>query len=132
MASANKRVALWLVQTIFLLIHYSGDAFQTHSSQASRYSPLTASINAVDTSQYSDGGTFTTLIQSAANILTASDVSENEIEHSYGSASQGQWICSKSASKMQMDVLEGLMLKQVGLFMYSSYYVSLEMLFWFE
>lgn len=56
---------------------------------------------------------FTKLIQSATGILTSSDLSENEIEHSYGSASQGQWICSKSAGEMQRDVLEKICVKQV-------------------
>lgn len=43
---------------------------------------------------------FTKLIQSATGILTSSDLSENEIEHSYG-------------SEMQRDVLEKICVKQV-------------------
>ncbi|KAL3794145.1 hypothetical protein HJC23_012852 [Cyclotella cryptica] len=55
---------------------------------------------------------FGQLVQSATQTLTSSDVSENEIEHSYGSASQGQWICSRTAGEMQKTVLDSLVLKR--------------------
>lgn len=75
----------------------------------------TVSLAASEIITKNNDDAFTKLIQSATGILTSSDTSENEIEHSYGSASQGQWICSKAAGEMQRDVLEKMCLKQVNI-----------------
>jgi len=94
----------------FLYIH-GGDAFATSSLRIS-YSSLGVSTT-IGNSDFVEDGVFMELIRSATNTLTSSDTSENEIEHSYGSASQGQWICNRAAANMQTNFLEGLVLKQV-------------------
>jgi hypothetical protein len=66
-------------------------------------------INNID-----DDDGFTALLQSAIHILTTSDTKEGEVDygsHSYGSASQGQWIYNPMAKEMQVDVLDRLVLK---------------------
>jgi hypothetical protein len=90
-----------------VLLHLS-EAFPSQISNPRNPKPLQSTTTQIQ------NDVFTNLIRAATQTLTSSDISENEIEHSYGSASQGQWICSKSAGRMQKDCLEGLVLKQVS------------------
>lgn len=72
-------------------------------------------INNID-----DDDGFTALLQSAIHILTTSDTKEGEVDygsHSYGSASQGQWIYNPMAKEMQVDVLDRLVLKVCWVFL---------------
>ncbi|KAL3765258.1 hypothetical protein ACHAWO_001199 [Cyclotella atomus] len=111
MAPTSRKTTPWLLYvSSSILFYHSINAFSTHYSSPIKALPsshLTAISKSIDNSKHN---VFTKLIQSATKTLLSSDVSENEIEHSYGSASQGQWICSRAARKMQMDVLEGLVL----------------------
>jgi hypothetical protein len=111
MAPTSRKTTPWLLYvSSSILFYHSINAFSTHYSSPIKALPsshLTAISKSIDNSEHN---VFTKLIQSATKTLLSSDISENEIEHSYGSASQGQWICSRAARKMQMDVLEGLVL----------------------
>ncbi|KAL7484439.1 hypothetical protein ACHAW6_010965 [Cyclotella cf. meneghiniana] len=108
------------VASIFIFVFQTctGNAFQLFHPMSMRsqtlqslHAPLMAHCAAKnDASTNTD--MFTLLVRSATKTLTSSDVSENEIEHSYGSASQGQWICSRTAEDMQREVLDGMVLKQ--------------------
>lgn len=113
--SPSKSFIIFSLQCLLLSPNYPCNAFLFSSGAFRSSSPPAASLSSstVGLGQFSDS-VFKKLIQSAANIITSSDLSDNEIEHSYGSASQGQWICSKTAGEMQRDVLERLILKQVG------------------
>lgn len=106
-----KPIMMRMLGSVLFLCHYPADAFFICSS-ASRSTATALATAAYGADQPNDDA-FTQLLKSSTDILTSSDLSENEIEHSYGSASQGQWICSRTAGEMQRDVLEKLVLKQV-------------------
>jgi hypothetical protein len=104
-----KPIMMRMLGFVLFLCHYPADAFFICSTTSRSTALATAAYGA---DQPNDNA-FTRLLKSSTDILTSSDLSENEIEHSYGSASQGQWICSRTAGEMQRDVLEKLVLKQV-------------------
>lgn len=51
--------------------------------------------------QFGNANDFQLLIQSAFQTLVKSDLDGEELEHSYGSASQGLWMHAPSAKNMQ-------------------------------
>ena len=59
---------------------------------------------------------FQLLIQRAMHTLIMSDTDGEELDHSYGSASQGLWVHSPSAKELQ-NIIDRLVLK-VRLYMY--------------
>ena len=59
---------------------------------------------------------FQLLIQKAIHTLIMSDTDGEELDHSYGSASQGLWVHSPSAKELQ-NIIDRLVLK-VRLYMY--------------
>ena len=62
---------------------------------------------------------FQILIQKAVQTIIKSDTDGDELEHSYGSASQGLWLHSKSAREMQ-SLLDRIVLQVRSPYYYNS------------